>query len=131
MVISMKKTIIGLLVLVGIGLAVVYYKYPLELGRFFESYISDNVSHRVPCEQLPSVEEVDMVVAEHKDTVNQIITETGSHIIFDWGPDRENCGSDTDRGSIVIYYPAHGDRVIIEQILGQTFFGIPYSLRNI
>ena len=35
------------------------------------------------------------------------------------------------KADIVIEYPSHQDRLAIEEIIdGETFFGVPYRLRN-
>jgi hypothetical protein len=37
----------------------------------------------------------------------------------------------SDRADIVISYATHQDRLAIEEIMGgDTFFGVPYRLRN-
>ena len=56
------------------------------------------------------------------------------YVEFSWGELREPYSGclNTGKGDIKISYSAHLDRVIIENIIGgDTFFGIPYRLRNI
>ena len=61
-------------------------------------------------------------------------TTHGYYVEFSWGEPYEaslEC-LNTGKGDIEISYPSHKDRVIIEKIIGaDTFFGIPYRLRNI
>ncbi len=90
---------------------------------------------------------------EHKDVVERIIKEASSryhdseviplwkdnmvtdgesfYVLFSWGesyPDCQNMG----KGDIEIIYISHQDRVIIEKIINaDTFFGIPYKLKNV
>lgn len=129
-------------------------------SKLLDNIIADSKNHYLSCGELPTVEEVDRVVKEHKDTVEQIIKvarqrmdksevtpvwnygsvnggsatdgET-SYISFTWGESfyNPNC-ENTGKGDIEILYPVHQDRVLIEKIIsGSTFFGIPYKLRNV
>jgi hypothetical protein len=48
---------------------------------------------------------------------------------FVWVEVDDSCPGKAD---IVIYYASHQDRLAIEEIIGrETFFGVPYRLRNI
>ena len=97
------------------------------LGRLYNDLVLDNRDHFLPCDQLPSVADVNRILAEHQDTVEAI---KGVHPGFvfveidDW--------SCSGRADIVISYASHQDRLAIEKIIGgDTFFGVPYRLRNI
>jgi hypothetical protein len=97
------------------------------LGRLYNDLVLDNRDHFLPCERLPTSAEVSRVLVEHQDTVEAI---EGVHpgFIFveldDW--------SCPGRADIVISYASHQDRLAIEKIIGgDTFFGVPYRLRNI
>lgn len=97
------------------------------LGRLYNDLILDNRDHFLACDQLPSVADVNRILAEHQDTV-EAIKEVNPGFVFlevdDW--------SCPGRADIVISYASHQDRLAIERIIGgDTLFGVPYRLRNI
>lgn len=150
-----KKVFIAtLLILVAFSVvAVISERKTHFVSKFADSVIMDNKNHYLSCDQLPSVEQVDKVVKEHKDVVEKVIKDVGKryrdseatpvwkentvsdgesfYVSFSWGESYPNC-QNTGKGDVEIMYPAHQDRIIIEKIInGSTFFGIPYKLRNI
>lgn len=156
-----KKCLVFLmLIAVCITAVSIEYRTHL-LSKFIDNVAYDNKNHYLMCDQLPSAEEVGRVVREHKDAVEHIIKEVrkridgsvitpvwgvnetgeegnvqdGKNLIrFSWGEPYDpypGCLG-TGKGDIEISYGAHQSRVIIEKIIGgDTFFGIPYRLRNI
>jgi hypothetical protein len=95
------------------------------MRRWIDDVIYDNRNHYLPCEQLPSVSEVEMVLDEHHDVVQQIQAVKPGFV----GIEVNTC--DTGNADITFWYGSHQDRLVIEQILGgDTFFGIPYNLQN-
>lgn len=107
------------------GLAVFLVKGHV-LGVLYNDLVLDNRDHFLPCDQLPSGADVSRILEEHQDTV-QYIKEVHPGFVFveidDW--------SCSGRADIVISYASHRDRLAIEKIIGgDTFFGVPYRLRN-
>ena len=97
------------------------------LGRLYKDIVLDNYDHFLPCEKLPTAAEVHRVLSEHQETV-EAVKEVNPGFVFveidDW--------SCSGRADIVISYASHQDRLAIEKIIGgDTFFGVPYRLRNI
>jgi hypothetical protein len=97
------------------------------LGTLYNDLVLDNRDHYLPCDRLPTSAEVSLVLVEHQDTV-EAIKEVNPGFVFvdvdDW--------SCPGRADIVISYASHQDRLAIEEIIGgDTFFGVPYRLRNI
>jgi hypothetical protein len=96
------------------------------LHRLYNDLVLDNRDHYLPCEKLPTPAEVYRVVEEHQDTV-EAIKEVHPGFVFvemdDW--------SCSGRADIVISYASHQDRLAIQELIGDTFFGVPYRLRNI
>ncbi len=151
-----KKTVVIVLLIAAALAAIALLR--LEFGthaiaRWYDRWILGGRNHYLTCPQLPSLAEVDRVVQAHRDDVEQIITRVGqkyrnaevvplwkgrsvtdgerSYVTFSWGEPFPAC-QNTGRGDIEIDYPARKDRVMIEQIIGSdTFFGIPYRLKNI
>ncbi|HUS70019.1 MAG TPA: hypothetical protein VM075_04490 [Anaerolineae bacterium] len=97
------------------------------LGTLYNDLVLDNRDHFLPCERLPTSAEVSRSLEEHQDTV-EASKEVHPGFVFvemdDWP-----CSG---RADIVISYATQQDRLAIEMIIGgDTFFGVPYRLRNI
>ncbi len=92
----------------------------------FGVVVLDNRDHGLPCDQLPTVEEVTQALDRHQSVIQQILDVHPGQVFVDI--DRESCPGHAD---IVISYASHQDRVQIETIIaGDAFFGVPYKLRN-
>jgi hypothetical protein len=107
------------------GLAVFLVKGHV-LGTLYNDIVLDNYDHFLPCERLPASAEVHRILGEHQDTVEAIKEVHPGHVfveIDDW--------SCPGRADIEISYASHQDRLAIEKIIGgETFFVVPYRLRN-
>ena len=58
---------------------------------------------------------------EHKEVIQQIETiDPGFIMVY-------IDSSCPGKGSLVIEYPSHADRLQIEELIGDTFFGIPWK----
>lgn len=88
------------------------------------SLLYDNNLHLLPCEDLPSIDEVRQVMSAYQGELEQIqAVHSEIYISVD-----ESCPG---KGSLRIEFPGHAQREQIEAIVnGKTFFGIPYSLIN-
>lgn len=92
----------------------------------YNDVVLDNKDHFLPCEALPTVEEVEQIVADHQDVIRLIKKVSPGHILV--YVDELTCSS---RADIVISYTSHQQRVVIERIIdSDTFFGVPYRLHN-
>ena len=97
------------------------------LGRLYNDTVLDNYDHFLPCEKLPTSAEVNRIVEEHEDVLKTIKDVNPGHIFVEI--DYWTCPG---RADIIISYATHQDRLAIEEIIGDdTFFGVPYRLRNI
>jgi hypothetical protein len=95
-------------------------------STWYSDKILDNREHGLPCEALPTPDEVKQVLAEHLDLVQEIEAVNPGHVTVE--VDELTC---PNRADIVISYPSHQDREKIEAILqSDTFFGAPYRLCN-
>jgi hypothetical protein len=94
-------------------------------GKWISSTVYDNRVHYSSCEELPSLSNVEQVMEDHHDVIQQIenIDPGFIRVYID--------SSCPGKGSLVIEYPSHGDRVQIEALIGETFFGIPWKGVNI
>jgi hypothetical protein len=96
-------------------------------GRLYNEIVLDNYDHFLPCEKLPTSDEVDRVVEQHQDTV-EAVEEVNPGFVWVEVDDFSCPG----RADIVIYYASHRDRLAIEEILGgRTFYGVPCRFRNV
>ncbi len=92
----------------------------------YQNVVLNNQDHGLPCEHLPTVEEVTQVLDQHQAVIQQIVEVNPGQVFVDI--DRDSCPGHAD---IVISYASHRDMVRIEALIdGDTFFGVPYRLRN-
>ncbi len=89
--------------------------------KWISSVVYDNRVYYLRCEELPRVSEVEQIVEEQQEVIQEIenINPGFINVYIDF--------SCPGRGSLVIEYPSHEDRLRIEEILGDTFFGVPYK----
>lgn len=93
---------------------------------WYDDTVLDNKDQALPCDQLPSEQEVAQGLADHQDVVQRILAVNPGQVFVE--VDTLTCPS---HASIVISYPARKDRVAIEKIIGSdAFFGVPYRLHN-
>lgn len=96
------------------------------LRRYFDDVVLDNQGHYLGCDELPTQAEVEAVMEAHQDIIREI--EGINPGLVDVYSDSGQCPGKAD---IVFYYGSHEDRLKVERIIGgDTFFGIPYRLRN-
>lgn len=94
--------------------------------RLADNFLYNNYHHYLSCSDLPDLDEVEKVVAEHSEIVEKIKNinpDDVEFIIDSW-----RCPG---KASITIYYASKDQRSQIDEILpDKTFFGIPISLIN-
>lgn len=91
------------------------------LGRWIAGTLYDNHANFMSCAELPSLSSVEQAMSEHQDLIQQIV---------DIRPDFINITIDSScrgKGILVIEYASHADRIQIEKLIGDTFFGIPWK----
>lgn len=94
------------------------------VGRWVASTIYDNHPNFLSCAELPSLSSVEQVMAQHQDVIQQIVDIRPDFIIARIDP------SCPGKGILVIEYASHADRIQIEELIGDTFFGIPWKGMN-
>jgi hypothetical protein len=95
------------------------------------SLILNNHEHYLPCEQLPFFPEVQKSLLKHQDIVNEIKQLGG----YDVSASEIKCPSVDGKlyfikGDILIQYHSRNQRMAIEKLIGDNFFGIPYRGEN-
>jgi len=95
------------------------------LRQTLDDVLYDNRFHYISCEKLPSIAEVEKVIAEHQDAIRQIEAVNPGFV----GIEVNICS--IGNADITFWYGSHKDRMVIENIIGSdTFFGVPYNLQN-
>ncbi|PWH13568.1 MAG: hypothetical protein DDG60_10040 [Anaerolineae bacterium] len=125
---STHKTIliIGIVLLTFLIVAVLLESQTRLFHRWYDDVILDNKNHYIPCEALPTESVVKETLDSHQEVIRKIEQVNPGNVgVF---IDTFTCPG---RADLVIWYASHKDRQAIEQILqDETFFGVPYRLRN-
>lgn len=88
--------------------------------------LSPNISN-TPCDELPSFQHAQNVMEENKETISYI--EKLSPTNSTWLEiDSSRCQG---KGEIIISYGNEQQRREIINVIGDTFFGVPYLMRNV
>lgn len=82
---------------------------------------------RPSCDNLPEKDIVEEIYAQHIKNIKEIEQELGSNIGFSL-EEHSDC---SNKEYIVIMYGTRADQKRIQEILGETFFGVPYRMQNI
>lgn len=94
--------------------------------KTYDEVVLDNRNHYLACEQLPSESEVRRVMEAHQDVIVKIEQINPGFVGVE--VDLSTCPGKAD---IIFWYGTHPDRSLIESIISDdTFYGIPYRLRN-
>jgi hypothetical protein len=118
-----KSRKIGLLLVVILIILVAVVWIEAET-HFLQNYISSAVYDNkiiYLCEELPPLSEVERIVEENKEVIRQVesIDPGFISVYID--------SSCPGKGSLVIEYPSHADRLRIDELIGDTFFGVPWK----
>jgi hypothetical protein len=81
---------------------------------------------KTPCSRLPTLERAEAVLAEHNDTIEQIKALNPGNVWMDL--DSAHCPG---KAELLIYYATIYDKHKIKELIGETFFGIPYRMFNV
>lgn len=114
---------VAVAVIVGIGVECTTHLFTNALS----SIVYDNRKHGVGCEGLPSLSEVERIVQEHQEVIEEIRNINPGFIRVEIASPAR-C---PEKGEIYIEYASHKDRVRIEELIGETFFGVPWRGVNI
>ena len=120
-----QKIIVVVSLLTAVALLLFLEHQARIIRQTLDDVLYDNRFHYISCEKLPSIAEVEKVIAEHQKVIRQIEAVNSGFV----GIEVNTCG--TGNADITFWYGSHKDRVAIEQIIGSdTFFGVPYNLHN-
>lgn len=79
------------------------------------------------CNELPSAEAIERTLEQHASTRAQIEQLNPNAIVFVI-EENKRC---PEKATLVIYHATAAEEKQIRQLLGESFFGIPYELRNV
>lgn len=102
--------------------------------RFIRRWISDVVyDNRVPylrCEDLPTITEVEQAIEIHQDVIEEIeaVNPGFIRVHISSTVNHTDCAG---KGYLLVEYASHADRKQIEDIIGETFFGVPWMGLNL
>lgn len=114
-----------LVILLGLALVAVLVESRWHVAqRSIASAVYDNIPLTASCEELPTLEAVQRLAEEHRDTVEAIEAVHPGFVFLTVADMAPVCPG---KGSLTIEYASHRDRVRIEELLGPTFFGVPYK----
>ena len=120
-----QKRIVVISLLTAVALLLFLEFQAKIIRQTLEDVLYDNRFHHISCEKLPSIAEVEKVIAEHQEVIRQIEAANPGFV----GIEVNTCG--TGNADITFWYGSHKDRISIENIIGSdTFFGVPYNLQN-
>lgn len=123
-----RSAILGLALLIFVFCVAlsIFESYTRFLRRTYDDRVLDNRNHYLPCDQLPTEDEVRQVMQAHLDMIERI--EQINPVFVGVELDTSTCPGKAD---ILFWYGTHQDRLLIESILAdETFYGIPYRLEN-
>lgn len=121
-----KKRLIIVVLIALLAVAFVGWGGSSSIVYLYNNVVLDNEDHFLSCEELPPLSDVTQVVEEHQDTIESIekINPGQVFVVIE----SQTCPGKAD---LMFNYGSHRDRVAIEELIaGETFFGIPYRLRN-
>ena len=122
---SSKFVFTALILILCVGIWILEVQTKL-FRKLYDEVILDNRNHYLSCAQLPSETEVRQVMEAHQDVVDKIEQINPGFVGVEM--DTSTCPGKAD---IIFWYGTHQDRLLIESIIADdTFYGIPYRLRN-
>jgi hypothetical protein len=127
-----KKTILliilGSLIIISCAVVLIMEFANRSLSHFVDEVIYNDYNHYLPCDKLPTSEEVNTVMLAHADVITRIEALSPGNVVVALEEYGEICPTKAD---IRIYYPSRQVREQIEDILGgKTFFNIPCRFHN-
>ncbi|UCG04386.1 MAG: hypothetical protein JSW11_10445 [Candidatus Heimdallarchaeota archaeon] len=116
-----KKWVLLIVFISGImlGGAIFFYQVVESLFIIWQ----DN--QRVPCDQLPTMSQAEQIYNEHLDTVEQIENISPGKVFVSL------VERSPGKGEVEIEYDTMSTRNQIKDLIGGTFFGIPYIMHNV
>lgn len=107
--------------IIGVSLAKFGYR---QISRA-QSSCGDYGLINQPCSQMPTIAEAKKILNQHESIVNQIKKVNPGFIDV-----RVQASDCVGKGIILISHPSEKDCNSLKQVLGNTFYGVPYKLIN-
>jgi hypothetical protein len=125
------KIILFFLILAGILAGVWFAAMSRPVKIAWASVVLDNREHYLDCYSLPFYPQVEKALKEHADIAEKLKQLGAGEVL----PQENKCkgwqgGIEFIKGDILIKYSSHSQRLAIEKLIGDNFFGIPYRGEN-
>jgi len=123
---NIRKTFIvgGAIVFLIIGINLIMFGYR-QIRRAQSSCGDYGIIDR-PCSQIPTIAEAKKILNEHKSKVDQI-KKVNPGFVDVYIQASEHC---VGKGIILVSHPSEKDCDSLKQVLGNTFYGVPYKVIN-
>lgn len=123
---NIRKTFIvgGAIVFLIIGINLTMFGYR-QIRRAQSSCGDYEIINR-PCSQMPTIAEAEKILNEHKSKVDQI-KKVNPGFVDVYVQASENC---VGKGIVLVSHPSEKDYDSLKQVLGNTFYGVPYKVIN-
>ena len=120
----------GIVCIALLGL-VIFGVADISLGDKATTYVLDRlnwkVAERLPCDELPTVAEVERVLKENALTVKKI-EDRERGVLLTIINDASRCPG---KAHLLITFDTVVRRQGIKELLGESFFGVPYDMQNV
>lgn len=122
----LRKTLIlvSAIVFLIIGMSLARYGY-FQISRA-QSSCGDYGLINKPCSQMPTIAEVEKILNDRKSKVDQIKKVNLGFVDVSVQASK-NC---VGKGIILVSHPSEKDCNLLKQLLGNSFYGVPYKLIN-
>src|SRR3989304_1151934 len=105
-----QKRIVVISLLTAVAILLFLEFQAKAIRQTLDDVLYDNRFHYISCEKLPSIAEVEKVVAEHQDVIRQIKAVNPGFVDIEVN----TCG--TGNADITFWYGSHKERMVIEKI---------------
>lgn len=99
----------------------------IYLGLLISGCTANNLTNQISCDELPTMSHIQQTLIDNKETQKRIENLNPGVITFVIEESKDCPG----KAILVIYHATAREEQQIEDLIGNTFFGIPYDLRNI
>ena len=116
--------VVGAIVLLIVGISLARYGY-LQISRA-QSSCGDYGLINKPCSQMPTIAEAEKILNDHQSKVAQI-EKVNPGFVYVYVQESKNC---LGKGIILVSHSSEKDCELLKQVLGNSFYGVPYKIIN-
>ena len=116
--------VVSAIIFLIIGISLARYGY-IQISRA-QSSCGDYGLINKPCSQMPTIAEAEKILNDHKSKVDQI-KKVNPGFVYVLVQESEKC---VGKGIILVSHPSEKDCNSLKQVLGNSFYGVPYKIIN-